>query len=118
MDGQLTILQAFRGELEIQLEAKLDNPFIPVAGDLAVRATRIRNTYCVEVGVIESIEGFSAELQVDCLVNLKGAQERKVPALITGAPNRASGFISNLSIGNIVAEGSLVEPLGPSMWRT
>ena len=65
MDGRLRNRQALRsGELENQLEPKLDDPFITVAGDLAIRATRIRNTYCVEVGVIEGIEGFSPELQV------------------------------------------------------
>src|SRR5579883_3507133 len=103
--GHLSIMS-----LEVQLEAELNDAFVTISGNLAIGSAGIGDADAVEVGVVEGVDRFAAELQVEAFRELEGAQQRQVPALEAGAADCAAALISYISGGNRVRKRSLIEP--------
>ena len=85
--------------LEVELQRQLHYPRIAGADDASEAARLPGQSYPVEVGVVEDVKCFRAELQARVLTNLCVLEKRNIPALKSRTANRATPRIPRRSRG-------------------
>ena len=80
--------------LEVELQAKLHEPWTAGLGNLPKRAAEPLIVRVQELRVVERVKHFAAELERFALGEFHSFQEREIPVVDAGAANRVSAQIA------------------------
>src|SRR6266536_4411298 len=95
---------------ELSFQAELHDPSRPGGHDLAEVGRTEECAHAVEIGVVESIEGFGTKLEFSPFAECEGLEQRKVPVVNARPSHNVSPGVAE-ETGCRRFEGCRVKPL-------